>query len=67
MRKMERQLRRDIKGLGMRLLSLKGGRKHHKAIIEANGRTHLLIVPASPSDHRAVKNMRAHLRRISNG
>lgn len=66
MNKMERQLRRDIKGLGMKLLSLKCGRKHRKAIIEASGRRHLLIVPVSPSDHRAAKNMQAHLRRLSN-
>lgn len=41
--------------------------KHWKVWASRNGRTRRFIVPVSPSDHRAFKNLNADLKRGAQG
>lgn len=50
------------------VLNVWRGAKHTRLAVRASdGRTYTLTAPISPSDHRAMQNVRKHVRHFSRG
>lgn len=61
----EREIRLFCEGAGVKFVSVSSDGKHHKVIVElAPGVTRWVAFPKTPSDHRALLNQKALLRRM---
>lgn len=61
----QRELKKFVEAVdGLVLVDISMG-KHYRCIVRTpNAKTHLVIMPVSTSDHRAMLNQRALLRRL---
>lgn len=62
-RKWYREVAHELDVMGIRH-TFEQGRKHTKVYIEYQGKKAVLVIPSSPSDFRAIKNVKAMARRL---